>query len=176
MPAVHCSKCGKALEEIGVPRQIRLAQRYRQVINIGSESVSEEIKRDPFVYRGFFCTASRTAAASPIKRPLWVSIFAGLLAQWSLAGAIEAVGFGLATDVHPGARIVGALLGARNVEFSLPLFLGSGGLVSSVVLPLWYAGRRAVQRAAERPRVSGSDSPRSRPRPTSPSLRAAVFG
>jgi hypothetical protein len=123
MPAVHCSKCGKALEEIGVPPQIRLAQRYRQVINIGSESVPEEIKRDSFVYRGFFCTASRTAAASPIKRPLWVSIFAGLLAQWSLAGVI-----------------------------------------------------RAVQRAAERPRVSGSDSPRSRPRPTSPSPRAPVFG
>ena len=57
MPNIKCSKCRKVLEEIGVPPQIQMMQMYKQVVNIGSEQVPEEIKNDPFLYRGFFCTA-----------------------------------------------------------------------------------------------------------------------
>lgn len=61
MPSYNCSRCGKTLEEIGVPPQIQMVQLYQQVVNIGSEAVPEEIKKDPFVYRGFFCPACKKA-------------------------------------------------------------------------------------------------------------------
>jgi hypothetical protein len=61
MPAYNCGRCGKTLEEIGVPPQIQMLQLYKQVVNIGSESVPEEIKKDPFLYRGFFCPACSKA-------------------------------------------------------------------------------------------------------------------
>jgi len=61
MPAYNCGRCGKTLEEIGVPPQIQMVQLYKQVVNIGSESVPEEIKKDPFLYRGFFCPACSKA-------------------------------------------------------------------------------------------------------------------
>lgn len=56
-----CSLCGKELEEIGVPPEIQLLQSYGTVINIGSQSVPQEIKDDPYLYRGFFCAACRKA-------------------------------------------------------------------------------------------------------------------
>jgi hypothetical protein len=43
------------LEEIGIPPQIQMLQMYKQVVNIGSREVPEEIKNDPYLYRGFFC-------------------------------------------------------------------------------------------------------------------------
>jgi DNA-directed RNA polymerase subunit RPC12/RpoP len=55
----RCSNCNKELEEIGIPPQIQFIQQYRQVINIGSEQVPEEIKNDPYLYRGFFCRACK---------------------------------------------------------------------------------------------------------------------
>jgi hypothetical protein len=61
MPSYNCSHCGKTLEEIGVPPQIQMVQLYQQVVNIGSEAVPEEIKKDPFLYRGFFCPACKKA-------------------------------------------------------------------------------------------------------------------
>ena len=57
MPAFQCSKCGRALEEIGVPPQIQAVQMYNKVVNIGSEQVPEEIRNDPFVFRAFYCSA-----------------------------------------------------------------------------------------------------------------------
>jgi DNA-directed RNA polymerase subunit RPC12/RpoP len=57
MAIYRCNSCGKALEEIGVPPQIQALQMYKQVVNMGSEQVPEEIKNDPFVYRGFYCSA-----------------------------------------------------------------------------------------------------------------------
>jgi hypothetical protein len=55
MSTYSCSKCNKVLEEIGVPPQIQMLQMYKQVINTGATEVPEEIKNDPYLYRGFFC-------------------------------------------------------------------------------------------------------------------------
>lgn len=61
MPDYNCGQCGKTLEEIGIPPGVQLAQQYQNVVNIGSGSVPEEVKKDPFLYRGFFCTACKKA-------------------------------------------------------------------------------------------------------------------
>jgi tetratricopeptide (TPR) repeat protein len=57
MIVYRCSKCNKVLEEIGIPPQIQMLQMYKQVVNVGSTEVPEEIKKDPFLYRGFYCSA-----------------------------------------------------------------------------------------------------------------------
>ena len=56
-----CSRCGSALEELGVPAAIQLAQSYRSVVDIGTETVPESVKRDPFLYKGLFCLACQKA-------------------------------------------------------------------------------------------------------------------
>lgn len=61
MPDYHCGQCGKTLEEIGIPPGVQLAQQYQNVVNVGSGSVPEEVRKDPFLYRGFFCTACKKA-------------------------------------------------------------------------------------------------------------------
>ena len=55
MSTYSCSKCNKVLEEIGIPPQIQMLQMYKQVVNIGSAEVPEDIKSDPYLHRGFFC-------------------------------------------------------------------------------------------------------------------------
>lgn len=55
MSTYRCSKCNKVLEEIGIPPQIQMLQMYKQVVNIGATEVPEEIKNDPYLYKGFFC-------------------------------------------------------------------------------------------------------------------------
>jgi len=55
MSTYRCSKCNKVLEEIGIPPQIQMVQMFKHVVNIGSTEVPEEIKNDPYLYRGFFC-------------------------------------------------------------------------------------------------------------------------
>ena len=57
----NCARCGKTLEEIGIPPQIRAAQLYGRVVDVGSAPVPEDIKQDPFLYRGFFCSSCRKA-------------------------------------------------------------------------------------------------------------------
>lgn len=54
-----CSSCGKPLEKIGVPSQIQALRQYGSVTDIGASGVPEEVKRDPFLYRGFVCTQCR---------------------------------------------------------------------------------------------------------------------
>ena len=61
MSSYSCSKCNKQLEEIGIPPHTMLAQLYGSVINTGSEAVPEEVKSDPFSYRGFFCRDCKKA-------------------------------------------------------------------------------------------------------------------
>lgn len=59
----RCSLCRAELEEIGVPSQIQALQSvsklYGSVINTGP--LPQEIKDDPFLYRGFFCGACKKA-------------------------------------------------------------------------------------------------------------------
>jgi hypothetical protein len=59
--AYCCSRCKIVLEAIGIPLEIQMLQMYKQVVNIGSAEVPEEIKNDPYVYRGFFCPNCRKA-------------------------------------------------------------------------------------------------------------------
>ena len=61
MAAIQCNNCNKVLEEIGVPPDIqtleRVKQMYKGSFSISSEAVPEEVRKDPYVYRGFFCPA-----------------------------------------------------------------------------------------------------------------------
>jgi hypothetical protein len=56
-----CSKCNKELEKIGIPPEIQMLQMYKQVVNIGSTEVPEEIKNNPYLYKGFFCPSCNKA-------------------------------------------------------------------------------------------------------------------
>jgi len=60
MATYSCNKCGQGLEEIGIPAHIQAVQMYGSVVNVGAP-VPQEIKQDPFLYRGFFCPACKKA-------------------------------------------------------------------------------------------------------------------
>ncbi len=57
MDTYTCDKCHRVLEEIGIPPQIAMLQGYANVVNTGGGAVPQEIKDDPFVYRGVLCPA-----------------------------------------------------------------------------------------------------------------------
>ncbi len=60
MNTFNCNKCNKEFETIGIPPQIQMLQGYKNVMNIGGE-VPQEIKDDPFLYRGFYCPTCNEA-------------------------------------------------------------------------------------------------------------------
>jgi hypothetical protein len=55
----HCSKCGKVLDEIGIQPDIQAVQeamrRYASVSIIKDPSAPDEVRDDPFLFRGFVC-------------------------------------------------------------------------------------------------------------------------
>lgn len=59
----HCSRCKKKLEEIGIPPNIQLMREitpmFKSVVVARDENVTDEIREDPYVYRGFFCRACK---------------------------------------------------------------------------------------------------------------------
>ena len=67
MSNFKCNKCNNVLAEIGIPPQIQMLQRYNNVINTG-EQVSEEIKNDPFVYKGLYCPSCNKVFCPPCAK------------------------------------------------------------------------------------------------------------
>jgi hypothetical protein len=67
MSNYKCSKCNNELKEIGIPPQIQILQSYKNVMNIGAQ-VSEEIKNDPFLYKGLYCPSCKKAFCPPCAK------------------------------------------------------------------------------------------------------------
>lgn len=67
MSNFKCNKCNNVLAEIGIPPQIQMLQRVNNVMNTG-EQVSEEIKNDPFVYKGLYCPSCNKAFCPPCAK------------------------------------------------------------------------------------------------------------
>jgi hypothetical protein len=51
----YCDKCGRALEPIGIPPEVRALLAYDHVVDIGTEAVPRAVKEDPFLFRAFMC-------------------------------------------------------------------------------------------------------------------------